>query len=135
MNCKNCGKSLSSADKFCSSCGCRNDYYLTNSDVYPNYNLDNQIQQQYSNSSQFQNINQETQAKRETKAYAVLAIVFGILGGLLGLAMGIVGLLKYKGNGYKSERIMCWIGIILWGIWVVIGIVIRAAIIASSVSA
>lgn len=52
----------------------------------------------------------------------LLALIFGLLGGWLGLLFGIIGLAKYK---EKSNRIMCIVGIVAWAIWLVIYIYMR----------
>lgn len=59
--------------------------------------------------------------EEEDSTIATLAIVFGALGGWLGLVLGLVGLSKYKSEKYRKQ---CKIGIILFVVWVVLGVII-----------
>lgn len=59
--------------------------------------------------------------KEETSLYGILAIVFGALGGWLGLVFGIIGLKTYKNETYRKY---CKIGIGLFVAWVVIAIIL-----------
>ena len=60
---------------------------------------------------------------KENAVYAVLALVFGLLGGWLGLVFGIIGLKQYK---EQSNRSMCIVGIVAWVVWLIVQIVIIA---------
>lgn len=61
--------------------------------------------------------------KQESSVIGILAIVFGALGGWIGLVLGIVGLKTYKNETYRKY---CKIGIILFCVWVVIDIILLA---------
>ena len=65
---------------------------------------------------------QKAPAQQESKVIPILALIFGLLGGWLGLLFGIIGLAKYK---EKSNKIMCIVGIVAWAIWLVIYIYMR----------
>ena len=47
----------------------------------------------------------------------VLSLVFGALGGLLGLVFGFYGLFNKRSG--KNTKILCWIGITLFFLWIV----------------
>lgn len=49
--------------------------------------------------------------------FGVLSLVFGALGGLLGLVFGFYGLFNKKSG--KNTKILCWIGITLFFLWIV----------------
>ena len=95
--CSKCGKELLDEAVVCPGCGCMC------SDAF----------------------NQQTQAtqQKENVVYAVLALVFGLLGGWLGLVFGIIGLKQYK---EQSNRTMCIVGIVAWVIWLIVQIVLVA---------
>lgn len=57
----------------------------------------------------------------ENSIYGILAIVFGALGGWLGLVFGIVGLKTYKNETYRKY---CKIGIGLFVGWIVIAVIL-----------
>jgi hypothetical protein len=52
-----------------------------------------------------------------SSVYAILALIFGALGGWLGLLFGIIGLKNYTDT---NKRTMCYIGIGLWAVWMII---------------
>ena len=98
--------------------------------TYNNQQYQNQNYNQPYNNQQYNNQNYQQppvvvvqQNPAEGCAFAVLSLIFGLLGGWLGLLFGIIGLCKYKETG---NRTMCVIGIIAWVIWVVVLIVIYA---------
>jgi hypothetical protein len=62
----------------------------------------------------------EAESERQAHTYALLSLIFGILGGLLGVIFGIIGLTKTKN---KKDRIMCIVGISLAVIWMVVAVV------------
>ena len=120
MRCSNCGSEVAQSEKICGNCGENNAYYVQPYQPPPQQPYQPQGQpygQQYAQP--------QTQTK-ESKAYAILALIFGALGGWLGLLFGIIGLVKYKGDIHSSERVMCWIGIGLWIFWFVANIVLLA---------
>jgi len=63
--------------------------------------------------------------KKEGKALGVCAIVFGVLGGWLGLVLGIIGLSIYKERPNRTNSL---IGLIFSCIWSVIWIVLKAVL-------
>lgn len=60
--------------------------------------------------------------KSEGKAMGICAIIFGALGGWLGLLFGIIGLCIYK---EPVNRRNCGIGLGLFGLWCLIYIIIK----------
>lgn len=54
--------------------------------------------------------------------FGVLSLVFGALGGLLGLVFGFYGLFNKRSG--KNTKILCWIGITLFFLWIVALIVL-----------
>lgn len=70
--------------------------------------------------------------KEETSTYGILAIVFGALGGWLGLVFGILGLKTYKNETYRKY---CKIGIGLFVAWVVIAVIMIIVSIVTVVAA
>ena len=145
MKCTCCGKELLSTDRFCPNCGQNNDSYVEpvktevvetpvvhqpinrvpiNNQQYDNNQNYNQNQNYNSNYGQ-NNYQQQpvvvVQQGPEGSGFAIAALIFGLLGGWLGLLFGIIGLCKYKESG---NRAMCVVGIVAWIVWVVILIVI-----------
>ncbi len=53
---------------------------------------------------------------KESSIWGILALIFGLMGGWLGLVLGIVGLPRSKS---KSDRQMCIAGIVLSCVWIV----------------
>lgn len=68
----------------------------------------------------------------ETSTMGILAIVFGALGGWLGLLFGIIGLCT---NKEANNRRNCKIGIGLFCAWIVIDIIIIAVVVNAMVAA
>jgi len=60
--------------------------------------------------------------KKEGKAIGICAIIFGALGGLIGLVLGLVGLSVYK---ERPNRINSAIGLGLFCLWAVAWIVMK----------
>ncbi len=104
MFCKKCGSEVEEGTAFCPKCGC--------------------------------SMNEEKQAPvvktQESKAIGILSIVFGALGGFLGLLFGIVGLCTYK---EKANRRLCVIGMCLFAAWIVIAIILYICVGAAALSA
>ncbi len=65
----------------------------------------------------------------ENTVYGILAIVFGALGGWLGLVFGIIGLSTYKD---PKNRKNCKIGIGLFIAWVVLYIILVVVVVATT---
>ncbi len=67
-----------------------------------------------------QNTNNNT-TMQESKVWGILSLIFGILGGWIGLIFGIVGLCTYKD---KQNRLMCKIGIGIFVFWLILSLLI-----------
>ena len=107
--CTRCGNEIGETDTFCSICGApveKEDAVVTNNS--------------YSNTT---NNNQKVnyQSDSNNKIYATLCIIFGSLGGWLGLIFGIIGLMKDKERKYT---IRYCIGLGLWTCWMVLYILV-----------
>lgn len=57
---------------------------------------------------------------------AIAAFIFGLLGGLLGLIFGIIALNQIKKNGGKGKGLAI-AGIVLFIVWIVLGIIVNVA--------
>lgn len=75
---------------------------------------------------------EENVPRDDSSVMGILAIVFGALGGWLGLVFGIIGLVMYK---EPKNRKNCKIGIGLFVGWVVLAIIIIIAVYATTLSA
>ena len=116
MKCNQCGKDIYSSDRYCSNCGENNDNYV----ISVTNEIEETVQPFYNKTAEsVTNIYIENQQPQviETSTFGVLAIVFGALGGFLGLVFGIIGLSTYKN---PSNRRNCGIGIGLWIAWMII---------------
>lgn len=105
MYCSYCGKKVNENQKHCVYCGTENEHYVENKneEVITNTELQkNTVQENKDNVS---------------SVYAILALIFGALGGWLGLLFGIIGLKNYTDT---NKRTMCYIGIGLWAVWMII---------------
>ncbi len=80
--CVNCGKEVNENQKFCPFCGEENRHYVEKLVDTDDVIIRNE---QYNN-----------QKADESSLIAILAIVFSILGGWLGLIFSIIGLVIYK---------------------------------------
>ena len=88
MFCSNCGKEIREDDAFCPYCGMKQNSTVENSNI----NLSST----------------ESSDEKTARTCGILSIVFGCLGGIIGIILGIVGLSKAK----KKENIQLnWIGI------------------------
>ena len=87
--CSRCGTQLEDDDVFCPSCGEVCDTTMVN-------NANN-------NRNSSQN-NRQTMSKRDkdTKTLGILSIIFGALGGVVGLILGIICVTRDK-NGYYAK--------------------------------
>jgi len=65
----------------------------------------------------------------ETSTLGILSIIFGAMGGFVGLVLGVIGLINYK---IDSNRRNCKIGIGLFCVWFVISIIICGIFIATT---
>ncbi len=89
MRCPYCGNEVREDERHCSNCGQNNKYYVEKKNIE---NVET-YQQPYSD---------------ESGRLATCALIFGILGGLLGLMFSITGLRKYKTPGNRTK---CKIGL------------------------
>lgn len=104
--CSRCGTQLEDNDVFCPSCGeVRNITEVNNAN-------------NYRNSSQN---NRQTMSKRDkdTKTLGILSIIFGALGGVVGLILGIICVTRDKNGPYAKYG---YIGIGLSSIFMLINI-------------
>jgi len=105
MRCKKCGAQINLTDKFCPTCGAKNEYLEgaenLNSDEY------------FSGNSNYNT----TTVKPESPIIGILALVFSILGGCLGLIFAVIGLVMYK---EKSNRNLCIISLLILLGWILI---------------
>ena len=97
MFCKNCGEQLPDDANVCPKCG-------------------TSVRQENSQ-------NEPVVQNQESSAIGILSIVFGALGGFLGLIFGIIGIATYKKPENKKK---CYIGIGLFCAWIVIDIILFA---------
>ena len=104
--CSRCGTQLEDNDVFCPSCG-----EVCNITEVNNAN-------NYRNSSQN---NRQTMSKRDkdTKTLGILSIIFGALGGVVGLILGIICVTRDKNGPYAKYG---YIGIGLSSIFMLINI-------------
>ena len=102
--CIYCGSDMDDVAVYCPICGKRQESSVPRSNGYDSY---------YGNgNSNYSNVN--------SKNYhwaAVLALVFGILGGALAFVFGGIGLSKCDD---PSDRKKCIVGMVLAGIWITI---------------
>ncbi|MDE5867530.1 MAG: zinc ribbon domain-containing protein [Anaeroplasmataceae bacterium] len=97
--CPNCGKEVADEANVCPNCG-------------------NPLNKEQTSTAEVS----------ETSTLGILSIVFGALGGWLGLVLGIIGLCMYK---KKENRTKCIIGMCLSIAWIVILIILYSSVISS----
>ena len=141
--CTNCGAKLSDEHKFCPYCGYKvDDSYAaptpenvaseTPFDETSAYSAPEEPSRDDID-NYFNNVNGEEKkadgeshynhnAKDTSPVFAILALVFGILGGWLAIVFGAIGLTKYKSGPYRN---MCIAGIVLGVVWICIIVAIR----------
>ena len=130
MKCPCCGREIQSNERMCSYCGQNNESYVEpvvhtpvvqpRNNEYYNPNRRSTT----TNNTTYVYV-QPTQTVDEPNCtFAVLSLIFGLLGGWLGLMFGIIGLTKYK---HEGKRAMCIIGIIAWAFWLVLSIVLLSS--------
>lgn len=99
--CPFCASMMNVNCKYCPGCGSPMDIH--------------EIQENSSRKSDSTNPN-------DNIVFGVLSLVFGALGGLLGLVFGFYGISNKKSG--KNTKILCWIGITLFFLWIVALIVL-----------
>ena len=132
MRCSCCGNEVREDERYCNKCGQNNEGYVekkpiekveiyqqktgssTNTQSQPTYQQTNIYQQ-----------NTYPAPKQESATLGVLAIIFGALGGWLGLVLAIVGLCTYQSPEHKTK---CKIGLGLFIGWVVLGLIVLATL-------
>ena len=67
---------------------------------------------------------QSIATSEKTNGFAVASLIFGLLGGLLGLIFGIIALNQIKKNGGKGKGLAI-AGIVLFILWIPISIVLN----------
>ena len=130
MKCTCCGKEVGYNEKYCSFCGQNNEYYVEQQKPRPNVSVNNN----YGNTSSSSNntyrppvqvynnyYQQPPVVQRESAVLSVFALVFGLLGGWLGLVLGIIGLTIYKESGNRAR---CTFAIVAWFVWLVVYLII-----------
>ena len=98
MYCQKCLKEIDDDARFCPSCGTK--IYIDDEEV------------KFVKPTNYES---KSTPEVENGTLAICALVFGALGGILGLILGIVGLTKYQSSGYRA---MCIVGIILSILWI-----------------
>lgn len=119
--CTKCGQQVEDNTSYCPNCG----YHFTDSNSSDNYFDDNfgSSQSTGSTNGSFSSTSNQPDnlGKNETSTIGILSIIFGALGGWLGLVFGIMGLAKYK---KKSNRILSAIGLSLFLFWILLYIIL-----------
>lgn len=118
--CDHCGTELNGGVRFCPQCGAPVDNRqaqqgLDQSSADSNYSPSNY----YNQNTYAGQPADPSNARPQGYVLSILAVVFGALGGWLGLLFGILGLCQNKSGdpGVKTRSI---IGMVLFGIWIVI---------------
>ncbi len=148
MFCSNCGKEIRATDRFCPSCGAINTAYSESGDNSSLGKKDDDLWDGLSASGQnpncgyrgyngyngdpYQGYNPASTQRQESSVIGVLAIIFSILGGWIGLVLAIVGLCYYKTPSYRK---LCKIALGIFIAWVVICVIFVIVIIAVVASA
>ena len=123
MYCSNCGKEIKKESRFCPYCG-RENQYAVEDELFERTGTSSE---EYINTPwgyrprPFPKMETEVSTKPEDQTLGVLAIVFSALGGFLGLALAIIGLVHYKQQPGKKK---CITALIILGVWFVIGLII-----------
>lgn len=134
MYCSNCGKEISEDKRFCSNCGQKNESYIEKEGngagqvpppPQPNSYIPPQNAYGYYNPPPAQPQYYAPQPKKESGAIGVLAIIFSILGGWLGLILSVVGLCTYKDPVYQTQ---CKVGLGFSIFWFVIYVIMLASL-------
>ena len=124
MRCSCCGNEVREDERYCNNCGQNNEGYVEKKPIEkveiqptkPVSSVGTQHQQTYQQTNIYQQHTYQA-PKQESATLGVLAIVFGALGGWLGLVLSIVGLCTYQSPEHKNK---CKIGLGLFIGWVVL---------------
>ena len=128
MRCSCCGNEVREDERYCNNCGQNNEGYVERKpiekvEIYrqpSNNSAYSQPQSTYQQTNIYQQNTYQTQ-KQESGALGILAIIFGVLGGWLGLVLSIVGLCTYKTPEHKTK---CKVGLGFFIGWVVLYFII-----------
>lgn len=130
MRCSCCGNEIREDERYCNHCGQNNEGYIESKSIenvetyqqQPNSTY-TQPQSLYQQNNNYQpNTNQTNQ--QESGTLGILAIIFSVLGGWLGLLLSIIGLCTYKTPEHKTK---CKVGLGLCIGWFVIWLILFAA--------
>lgn len=136
MKCTCCGKEITSNDRYCPNCGQNNPNFIepVKPEVNEDYRPSNPASSYTGSSYNQQNGGYNYQPPKtvyvqsESKAIAILALIFSILGGWLGLLFAIIGLATYKEDGNRS---MCKAALGIFIAEIIIVVIIYAALLGS----
>ena len=97
--CSRCGAQINDNSKFCPNCGAETEYSLRQKNTVP--------------------------TNSNAKVFGILSLIFGAMGGILGLIFGIICIKKDRTGRYKVMGIL---GIVFTGIWLfILGMIIAFA--------
>ncbi len=136
MKCKCCGSDISPMDHYCPECGHINEDYLSNNTYESNTTSEDPFEDVIENRTYrsefytpptYEDIQQATESPRPNPVFAILSLIFGIVGAFIpSLILGIIGLKRYKRDdkSVRKFRAMCIAGIILGIIVNIVAIII-----------
>lgn len=110
MYCSYCGQENDEGAKFCTKCG----KDLLGESLNPIYEQDYQTRQ-----------SQQSSQTQHGKGIAICALIFGILGGFLGIVFGVIGVAGYYKKG-TSEYTMSLVGLILALVGMALSIIVSS---------
>ena len=133
MRCSCCGNEVREDERFCNNCGQNNEGYVerkpierveiytqpSNSSTYSQPNGSYQQTNNY-----YQQNNYQQPQKQESGALGILAIIFSVLGGWLGLLLSIIGLCTYQNPEHKTK---CKVGLGIFIGWIVLYVLLAIA--------
>lgn len=132
MRCSCCGNEVREDERYCNNCGQNNEGYVESKpiekvEIYKQPSNNSQSQGTYHQTNNYyqQNTYQQQPQVQESSTIGVLALVFSILGGWLGLLFSIIGLCTYKTPENKTK---CKIALGICIAWLVLGFLIGIAI-------
>ena len=141
--CANCGAKLDDNARFCTECGTQTAYQVQGADtaaysdtqttftadnappaapVPPVYNAQQApgAQQNTYNTPPYQT--QQPSNRKHPRGYglSIASLIFGILGGFLGLIFGIVALVMNREAKDKGVNVRSILGIVFWVFWMIV---------------